>query len=276
MPEYLYPGVYVEAADAESKPIPGVSTSVGIGDPALAAIADDLRRTIRTHAPDWTNLNESDPGVTLVELFAFLSESLLYRADRIPERVRGSALRAAAALAALGQRPPSDCHALTRPVYYAGRLLDAGTLTAEQEYQREKLRRHNRALLGFGIVTGLSVRVEPDASGGKVVVDPGYAIDPRGEEISVPCSVAMELAASGESAFVTARFWERPCDEPTRIEEACVLAIVAAAVSPAIALARLVRPGGVWQMDPTFAPARVRPSGVGNAPTGDRLRRETR
>jgi hypothetical protein len=34
----------------------------------------------------WTDHNESDPGVTLLELFAFLVESLLYRFDLVPER----------------------------------------------------------------------------------------------------------------------------------------------------------------------------------------------
>lgn len=43
---------------------------------------------IRVTTPEWTNFNESDPGVTLLELFAFMSESLLYRANLIPERNR--------------------------------------------------------------------------------------------------------------------------------------------------------------------------------------------
>ena len=43
---------------------------------------------IPVHTPEWTNFNESDPGVTLVELFAFLTESLLYRSNQIPERNR--------------------------------------------------------------------------------------------------------------------------------------------------------------------------------------------
>src|SRR5260370_22217059 len=43
---------------------------------------------IPVHNPEWTNFNKSDPGVTIVELFAFLTESLLYRANQIPERNR--------------------------------------------------------------------------------------------------------------------------------------------------------------------------------------------
>jgi hypothetical protein len=43
---------------------------------------------IPVHNPEWTNFNKSDPGVTIVELFAFLTESLLYRANQVPERNR--------------------------------------------------------------------------------------------------------------------------------------------------------------------------------------------
>ena len=65
-------------------------------------VADALAR-IPVHTPEWTHTGASDPGVTLVELFAFIAESLLYRANLIPERNRlkflqllGQPLRAAA------------------------------------------------------------------------------------------------------------------------------------------------------------------------------------
>jgi Baseplate J-like protein len=38
---------------------------------------------IPTYAPDWTNHNPSDPGITLIELFAYLSEILIYRLNRV-------------------------------------------------------------------------------------------------------------------------------------------------------------------------------------------------
>lgn len=51
-------------------------------------LRDEALARIRVHNPEWTNFNESDPGVTLIELFAFMTESLLYRANLIPERNR--------------------------------------------------------------------------------------------------------------------------------------------------------------------------------------------
>ncbi len=50
-------------------------------------LADALAR-IPAHTPEWTNFNKSDPGVTLIEVFAFMAENLLYRANQIPERNR--------------------------------------------------------------------------------------------------------------------------------------------------------------------------------------------
>lgn len=59
-----------------------------IDDRRYQALLDETLARIPVHNPEWTNFNRSDPGVTLVELFAFLTESLLYRANQIPERNR--------------------------------------------------------------------------------------------------------------------------------------------------------------------------------------------
>jgi hypothetical protein len=51
-------------------------------------LVDEALARIPVHNPEWTNFNRSDPGVTLIELFAFLTEALTYRANQIPERNR--------------------------------------------------------------------------------------------------------------------------------------------------------------------------------------------
>jgi hypothetical protein len=51
-------------------------------------LLDEALARIPVHNPEWTNFNHSDPGVTLIEVFAFLTESLLYRSNQIPERNR--------------------------------------------------------------------------------------------------------------------------------------------------------------------------------------------
>jgi Baseplate J-like protein len=51
-------------------------------------LLDEALARIPVHTPEWTNFNKSDPGVTLIELFAFMTETLLYRTNQIPERNR--------------------------------------------------------------------------------------------------------------------------------------------------------------------------------------------
>src|SRR5262245_43791773 len=49
---------------------------------------DEALERVPVHSPDWTNYNQSDPGVTLVQLFAWIAEILQYRLDSIPESHR--------------------------------------------------------------------------------------------------------------------------------------------------------------------------------------------
>src|SRR5262245_2219796 len=55
-------------------------------------VAEALAR-IPAHTPEWTDAQPGDPGRTLIELFAWLTDSLLYRANLIPERQRLAFLR---------------------------------------------------------------------------------------------------------------------------------------------------------------------------------------
>ena len=38
------------------------------------------------YAPEWTDYNDSDPGITLIQLFAYLAEQVGYRLNRVPEK----------------------------------------------------------------------------------------------------------------------------------------------------------------------------------------------
>lgn len=49
-------------------------------------LVKDARALIPTYAPQWTDHNPSDIGMTLVELFAFLVEGLTYRLNRVPDK----------------------------------------------------------------------------------------------------------------------------------------------------------------------------------------------
>ncbi len=64
-----------------------------IDDRRFQQLVDETLARARVHTPEWTNFTQSDPGVTLVQLFSFLTESLLYRANLIPERNRNAFLQ---------------------------------------------------------------------------------------------------------------------------------------------------------------------------------------
>lgn len=59
-----------------------------LDDRSFDQLVRETLARVPVHTPEWTNLNESDPGVTILELFAFLTENLLYRSNRIPEANR--------------------------------------------------------------------------------------------------------------------------------------------------------------------------------------------
>lgn len=50
-------------------------------------IVDHAKRLIPLYCPEWTDHNVSDPGVTLIELFAWMTEMLLYRVNQVPDKM---------------------------------------------------------------------------------------------------------------------------------------------------------------------------------------------
>src|SRR5215475_14820191 len=48
---------------------------------------------IRQHSPQWTDLSPSDPGIVLLEAFAHLTEVMIYRLNRLPEKAYVEFLR---------------------------------------------------------------------------------------------------------------------------------------------------------------------------------------
>ncbi|MDT4914098.1 MAG: hypothetical protein QOC66_3226 [Pseudonocardiales bacterium] len=58
-----------------------------LDDRTFQDIVDEAKRLIPRFCPEWTNHNVSDPGVALIELFAWMSEMVLYRVNQVPERL---------------------------------------------------------------------------------------------------------------------------------------------------------------------------------------------
>ena len=56
-----------------------------LDDRRFEDLVDEARTRIARYAPEWTDTNPGDAGFALVELFAWLSEMMIYRLGRTPE-----------------------------------------------------------------------------------------------------------------------------------------------------------------------------------------------
>jgi predicted phage baseplate assembly protein len=63
-----------------SLPVPNLD------DRRFQDLVDDAKRLVQQRCPEWTDHNVSDPGVTLIELFAWMTDQVVYRLNRVPER----------------------------------------------------------------------------------------------------------------------------------------------------------------------------------------------
>jgi predicted phage baseplate assembly protein len=57
-----------------------------LDDRRFQDLVDDAKRLVQQRTQRWTDHNVSDPGVTLIEAFAWMTDQLLYRLNRVPDR----------------------------------------------------------------------------------------------------------------------------------------------------------------------------------------------
>lgn len=58
-----------------------------LDDRSFADLVAGARERIQQIAPDWTDLSVHDPGITILEAFAYLTDTLMYRLNRVPEKL---------------------------------------------------------------------------------------------------------------------------------------------------------------------------------------------
>jgi predicted phage baseplate assembly protein len=78
-----------------------------LDDRTFTQLVDEARRRAALTCPDWTDLTAHDPGVTLLEVFAYLTETMLYRLNRLPEKAYVEFLN----LLGVQMQPPSAASA---------------------------------------------------------------------------------------------------------------------------------------------------------------------
>jgi len=64
-----------------------------LDDRTFDQLVEEARNRILTSCPAWTDLSPSDPGMMLLELFAHLTETMIYRLNRVPEKAYTEFLR---------------------------------------------------------------------------------------------------------------------------------------------------------------------------------------
>ena len=87
-----------------------------LDDRTFKDLVDECLLRIPRYCPEWTHHNPSDPGVTLIELFAWLTDQMLLRFNQVPLRNYIAFLE----LLGIRLQPPAPAHVviafyLTRP-----------------------------------------------------------------------------------------------------------------------------------------------------------------
>src|SRR5262245_58738072 len=64
-----------------------------LDDRDFQQLLEEASGVIRKHSPQWTDLSPSDPGMILLELFSHLTEVMIYRLNRLPQKAYVEFLR---------------------------------------------------------------------------------------------------------------------------------------------------------------------------------------
>lgn len=81
-----------------------------LDDRTFHDIVEEAISMIPRYAPEWTNHNPSDPGITLIELAAWMTDLLIYRLNQVPDKNYVAFLN----LLGIKLHPPRAAKALTR------------------------------------------------------------------------------------------------------------------------------------------------------------------
>jgi len=166
---------------------------------------DDLVREglalLPVHAPEWTDHNPSDPGVTLVELLAYFSDMLLYRTGRVTPAARLQFLRLLKGASWRGWRgfdttdPDALHHAIDNAV---AELAHVDCAVTASDFERLAwAAAERRASVGRGLI--VRCIVDADLSGGRQRV----AEVQRAGHVSVIVAAIDEISAEDAARLRT-------------------------------------------------------------------------
>jgi hypothetical protein len=83
------PRVRPRAGRSRLMPLP----SPDLDDRTFAMLVDEARQLVMARAPGWTDLSAGDPGITLLEAFAYLADTTIFRLNQVPDKLYVEFLR---------------------------------------------------------------------------------------------------------------------------------------------------------------------------------------
>ena len=83
---------------------------ITLDDRRFQDLVSQARKRVAERCPEWTEHNVSDPGITLIETFAWMTEMLVYRLNRVPEKLHVALLQ----LLDIELEPPAAAEAALR------------------------------------------------------------------------------------------------------------------------------------------------------------------
>ena len=132
--------------------------NVNLDDRRWADLVEEGRALIPRHAPAWSDHNLSDPGITLMELFAWLTEQSIYRLNQVPERHRHKFL----ALIGYPPRPPQPAQTVLafRPWDLDPIIIPAGSQFEAEDVQDQLVRFRTLRDLTIAAIALTAVQVD--------------------------------------------------------------------------------------------------------------------
>ncbi|MCA9557420.1 MAG: putative baseplate assembly protein [Myxococcales bacterium] len=191
-------------------------------------IVEEALRLIPQYCPEWTNFNPSDPGVTLVELFAWMTEMVIYRLNKVTDK------NFIAFLNMMGVRlqPPQPARALLQLKLVPGApatWVKAGTPVSTVQSGRDEpvvfettedlLVTDNQLMRAFTQVSdeysdqtpfldGRTPEGFEVFSGVNHIERSLYLADPRFEQVGEDSLLVVRISSAGSAAIVDLLEWE--------------------------------------------------------------------
>jgi predicted phage baseplate assembly protein len=143
--------------------------TVTLDDRHFQDIVDQAKSLIPHYCPEWTDHNVSDPGVTLVELFAWMTDLLLYRVNQVPDKMYVKFLE----MVGVRLDPPRAARA---PVTFYLSAAQPGEVTIPENTEIATVRTESSPAIIFSTEAALTIR--PPVLVGAFTRD----VDRRGED----------------------------------------------------------------------------------------------